>query len=73
MFNNSARDSAALDRWLTGESAYRGVPVVAYCAFGHSWRTRRIYDMGTSDIVDPDCPECGAPAKDDPEPWEEEA
>ena len=58
MFNNSARDSAALDRHITGLDDYRVTPVILTCPNGHTWRTKEIYDMGGAEVEEPECPEC---------------
>jgi len=54
----NARDSAALDRWITGESDYQVTPVILTCPNGHTWRTKQVDDMGTTNFRDPECPEC---------------
>lgn len=65
MFNNSARDSAALDRYITGENSYGEARVIAKCPAGHSWPTVEVYDMGGCYLRKPECPECKAEADRD--------
>jgi len=58
MFNNNARDSAALDRHITGESDYSKTPVTAKCDMNHTWDTHEVRDMGCTELLKPECPTC---------------
>jgi hypothetical protein len=58
----NARESAALDRWITGDCfPWKRVDhCIARCENGHTWPTLEYHECGTVEYEKPDCPKCGS-------------